>query len=311
MPKLSIVIPVYNTLDGDLIKCLDTIRAQTYGDYEVLIIDDGSADPTKELCDKYASTDEKFKVFHRENGGVASARNQGIELSKGEWITFVDSDDWLDEYYLEGLVATLADNPDATVVVATKVRVNDDSDLYFKGINLDALEQGSTAETVIKNMPHSMWSYMFKRECLENVRVDTSLHFYEDLDFILQVYKTNRPTALCNVGGYHYRQGSVTHRKLTKRTLTAFDMVDKNRKNGMDEKLVGYLERKMILAVAFVGALDPVYDKELNEALKKRAKNYCEKYNPKLTRAGAYIRLLSLSPKLFYAFQRIKGKIKR
>lgn len=98
MCKISIIIPVYNS-EKYLRECLDSVLAQIYTDFEVLLIDDGSTDASGAICEEYATRDARFKVFHKENGGVSSARNLGIEKAKGEWITFVDSDDVLTPSY--------------------------------------------------------------------------------------------------------------------------------------------------------------------------------------------------------------------
>ena len=100
--RVSIIIPVYNS-ENTLRTCLDSILAQTMTDYECLLIDDGSKDSSGSICDEYAVKDKRFRVFHKENGGVSSARNVGLDNAKGEWITFVDSDDSVEESFLESL----------------------------------------------------------------------------------------------------------------------------------------------------------------------------------------------------------------
>ncbi|MBR6477920.1 MAG: glycosyltransferase family 2 protein, partial [Lachnospiraceae bacterium] len=97
---ISVIVPVYN-VEPYLRNCLDSITGQTYKDIEILIIDDGSKDQSGAICDEYAGKDERISVFHTENKGLSAARNLGIEHAKGEWITFVDSDDWVDPDMLE------------------------------------------------------------------------------------------------------------------------------------------------------------------------------------------------------------------
>lgn len=92
MPTISVIVPVYNT-EKYLSKCIDSILAQTYTDFELLLIDDGSPDRSGAICDEYAKRDTRIRVFHKPNGGVSSARNMGLDNARGEWITFVDSDD--------------------------------------------------------------------------------------------------------------------------------------------------------------------------------------------------------------------------
>ena len=91
-PSISIIVPVYNA-ERTLNRCVDSILSQTFQEWELLLIDDGSTDRSGELCDEYASKDQRIKVFHKKNGGVSSARNIGLNYAKGEWITFIDSDD--------------------------------------------------------------------------------------------------------------------------------------------------------------------------------------------------------------------------
>lgn len=95
MPKISIIVPVYN-VEKYLSCCLDSIKAQTFTDWECILVDDGSSDKSGKICDEYANLDNRFVVIHQKNSGVSVARNRGIDIAKGEWITFVDSDDWIE-----------------------------------------------------------------------------------------------------------------------------------------------------------------------------------------------------------------------
>lgn len=95
MPTVSVIIPVYN-VEYYLHKCVDSVLCQSFTDLELILIDDGSVDNSPQICDDYASKDSRVRVFHKKNGGVSSARNHGLDEAKGEWIIFVDADDWLD-----------------------------------------------------------------------------------------------------------------------------------------------------------------------------------------------------------------------
>lgn len=98
-PIISIIVPVYNT-EKYLDKCIQSVLAQTYTNWELLLIDDGSTDSSGAICDKYAAEDNRIRVFHKENGGVSSARNLGLDNAQGEWISFVDADDWIENSML-------------------------------------------------------------------------------------------------------------------------------------------------------------------------------------------------------------------
>lgn len=105
-PKISVIVPVYNT-EKYLRRCINSILAQTFTDFELLLIDDGSKDRSSEICDEYAKKDERIKVFHKENGGVSSARNLGLDNAIGEWVCFADSDDIMSESYVQNLVKAI------------------------------------------------------------------------------------------------------------------------------------------------------------------------------------------------------------
>lgn len=105
-PKISIIVPVYNA-ERYLHRCIESILAQTFKDFELLLIDDGSKDNSGYICNEYAGKDERVKVWHKENGGVSSARNVGLDNVKGEWVTFVDSDDYISSNYFDNLLAEL------------------------------------------------------------------------------------------------------------------------------------------------------------------------------------------------------------
>ena len=99
MPKVSVIVPIYKA-EKYINRCIDSILAQTFTDWELLLIDDGSPDRSGEICDEYAENDPRIRVFHKANGGVGSARNLGIEQASGDWIVFVDSDDWCEPNYI-------------------------------------------------------------------------------------------------------------------------------------------------------------------------------------------------------------------
>lgn len=100
MPKISVIVPVYK-VEQYIGRCIESILAQTFRDFELILVDDGSPDNSGTICDEYADKDNRIKVIHKKNGGVSSARNAGIEVATGEWLCFVDSDDVIDETYLE------------------------------------------------------------------------------------------------------------------------------------------------------------------------------------------------------------------
>ena len=115
MPKVSIIVPVYKA-EAYLHRCVDSILAQTFTDFELLLIDDGSPDRSGEICDEYAQKDSRIRVIHKENGGVSSARQRGLDEAVGEYTIHVDSDDWVEPNMLEELYKK-AKQDDADIVI--------------------------------------------------------------------------------------------------------------------------------------------------------------------------------------------------
>lgn len=133
VPSISVIVPVYNA-EKTLRLCVDSILNQEYKDFELLLIDDGSKDASPAICDEYAAMDDRVRVFHKENGGVSSARNVGIDNAQGGWITFIDSDDYITQGYLEGFY----DNKEDILIKG------------YKTISMNGFSEGKTAEELVQ-----------------------------------------------------------------------------------------------------------------------------------------------------------------
>jgi len=115
---ISVIVPVYN-VEKYLEECLDSIQNQTYSDIEVILVNDGSTDKSKEICGKYCKQDNRFQLLNQENQGLSAARNKGVEISTGEYIVFVDSDDIIKTNYLEKLMQYMAEDVDIVECIFT------------------------------------------------------------------------------------------------------------------------------------------------------------------------------------------------
>ena len=120
---VSIIVPVYNA-ELTIRRCVDSICAQKFSDFELILINDGSTDLSGVICEKYAASDSRIIVIHKENGGVSSARNAGLKYAKGEWITFIDADDEVTPSYLENMISNGADDVDLVISYSTIVDQN-------------------------------------------------------------------------------------------------------------------------------------------------------------------------------------------
>ena len=187
--KISVIVPVYN-YEKYLNKCIDSILSQTFTDFELLLINDGSTDRSGEICDMYSEKDERVKVFHKENGGVSSARNVGLENVKGEFITFVDSDDDIMELFLETVYKEIK-NVDIVYQGIIRINNNLNKDLEFQSFE-------NKIETVPSFFNKSMVSShgyvlgkIFKKQIIKNntIRFDESVNLSEDSLFILEYLK--------------------------------------------------------------------------------------------------------------------------
>lgn len=315
MSFISIIIPVYNA-EQYLVQCLDSIRIQSYSDFEVILIDDGSTDNSGKICNNYEELDKRFHSIHQKNSGVAAARNTGIAISKGEYVTFIDSDDWIDPDYLYSFAVCIEKASNADAIVNSKYFVDDSREILWESLrDKNQILPSEAAELLISaQMPSSMWAYFYKRRVLNGLGVDSSIHFYEDLDFNLATTERGFVYAVNHRPGYHYRSGSVTHSVLEERTMTAFEMVDKQIQANTDKRLLILLESRILLSVSLVGAVDLKHRTIFDKRIKHRARMILMRYWRELscleTATKTYICLLAIHPSLFYFLYRVKHHIK-
>lgn len=205
--KVSIIIPVFNT-EKKLVDCLESVKNQSYKNFEVILIDDGSSDSSREICDNYSKKDNRFRVKHCKNSGVSIARNIGIDISKGDYIIFVDSDDKVKSNMLEDMVYNLEQyNSDVVISGLTFV----DGENIIKEINpnmkgtigLDIWEYISKDNTgLFGYVPNKL----YKSDIIKNhdIRFDENKKIQEDLDFALSAYSYCNSFYLINESYYLY-----------------------------------------------------------------------------------------------------------
>lgn len=212
--KISVIVPVYNA-EKYLCRCVDSILAQTFQNFELLLIDDGSYDSSARICDDYVSKDSRIKVYHKKNGGVSSARNLGIANAQGEWICFVDSDDWLDKDFLEGFDCNKSSDlliqgckkhlGEKTINVVLDVE-------EFTGVNmLRKIVDFEKRELLIFRPP---WAKLFKKKVIEDncLSFDSKIQIGEDFLFVLYYILHINKMSISSNCGYNYRivEGSLT-----------------------------------------------------------------------------------------------------
>ena len=214
--KISVIVPVYN-VEAYLERCVESILQQTYANFELILINDGSTDSSGQICDHLASQHENVKVYHLENAGVSNARNTGIKLATGAWITFIDSDDFVTKDYLEILIGAVDDEGSVGFTIAPLHHIKN-------GIVTDLpphsgrKEVWSTEETMKELLMTTRTSFfpvakLFKRDLIADERFDTDYHLAEDALFLTELLlKTRCSSVFIDKPIYYYdhREGSAT-----------------------------------------------------------------------------------------------------
>ena len=210
--KISIIIPIYNT-EAYLPRCIDSILSQSFTDYELILINDGSIDNSGSICDKYAQQDNRIKVFHQKNGGLSSARNTGLDHAQGEWIYFVDSDDELKPDGLQTLVNCISEDVD--MVMGGYEQYNLDGNLIETEKNHETLTLSRRDSLLVLFPDHSIhysylgyvWIRLFRNRIIQDhgLRFDTSIKIKEDTLFVTQYLCTsNGKTRFTTTPVYKY-----------------------------------------------------------------------------------------------------------
>ena len=150
-PLISLVVPIYN-VENYLWSCLDSIAKQTYSNIEVLLVNDGSPDDSSSICQEFVAKDSRFRYIEKENGGLSDARNAGIAEAKGEFLSFVDSDDWIEPTYVEDLYRAALFN-DAEVVVSNYQEFHQERNVYLIHLFEDYYETHYSGEELIHQLP--------------------------------------------------------------------------------------------------------------------------------------------------------------
>lgn len=214
-PKISVIVPVYKA-EAYLHRCVDSILAQTFQDFEVLLIDDGSPDRSGEMCDEYARKDRRVRVFHKENGGVSSARQCGMDNAQGEYTIHADPDDWVEPDMLEELYRE-AKEEDADMVICDFYEERKGKTIYVRQ-QPSSLDHETVLCELFQQLHGSCWNKLVKRVCYSKygVKFPMELSFCEDLYVNARLVFQNVKIAYVQKAFYHYDQmvnaESLVHR---------------------------------------------------------------------------------------------------
>lgn len=283
---VSVIVPVYNvTLFLD--RCIESIISQTYTNLEIILVDDGSTDDSGIKCEEYSKIDKRIIVIHRENGGLSAARNTGIDTASGEYITFIDSDDWIEPNFVEALLK-IAKEYFADVVQCSFNYLGDNSSRY-NGIrnsgNIICMDQEKAIQDILINnhLFSSAWGKLYRMELFKDRRYPEG-KLYEDIPVTYDILLHCNKTVYVDLNYYNYffNQNSISKAKFKPSRLDAVEFINE----ACEKIVVKYPELKTECGIARFRTNMGVYysfEKE-SSFVNEKQKTLCElkKYAPKV-----------------------------
>ena len=225
---ISVIVPCYN-VSPYLKRCVDSIVNQTYSELEIILVDDGSTDDTGRIIDEYADSDKRIVAIHRPNGGASAARNTGLEVSTGEFIAFVDSDDAIDlKMYNEMLKLSLSE--EAPIVSCGYHIICDDFVKTYVSEEITCFESEEKLRTLfdysISYVGSGPWNKLFRRDIIANQRFEENI-VLEDIPFLIKIYQQKGKMACVNQAFYYYykREGSASNSVISEARIRGLEKI--------------------------------------------------------------------------------------
>lgn len=284
-PLISVIVPVYKA-EQYLHRCIDSILTQTFTDFELLLINDGSPDNSGIICDEYAKKDSRIRVFHTKNEGVSSARNLGLDNAKGKWITFCDSDDWVNDNWLE--LFQTNPNTDMTIQSYYVSKNSLDSEKFRQLKN--SIYTKTNFNILFNELMDAqncgfLWCRSFKNEIIQihNLRFNPAYKICEDNDFIFTYLIYTKKINTINKGAYHYLEPDFKIKYKNSQSTQTNILLYENIINNIIE-LQGYKPNKILLH--FVqGYIDCSIKIYITNKDKAQCKSYKQYIQPILSRS--------------------------
>lgn len=228
MPEVSIIVPAYN-VEKYLEKCMNSILNQEFHDFEVLLIDDGAKDKTPQICDKYASLDSRVRVFHKENGGLSDARNYGLDRMSGKYVTFIDSDDYVDVKYIGYMYHQIKKHSAQISIVQGQVILETEKPSEITITEEISIGSAEAVRMMLlrKKATHTSWGKLFEASLWSKIRFPKGQN-YEDYATTYYVFAKANTVAYSDAQLYFYiqRTGSIMHDECSVRTLSVLNVSD-------------------------------------------------------------------------------------
>lgn len=296
MELISVIVPVYN-VESYVAECIESIQNQTYMNLEIILVNDGSTDASGDICDKYAAYDERIQVIHKENAGVSAARNTGIEAANGDYIGFVDSDDYIAPTMYEDMLKLMAEH-DLDIIECTAFRNNGDTNI--EGCNDGSLEIFNRDEALKMAMYDcfvAVWSQLYKRRVISDVRFPVGRKFEDSAVSYLFIANTKRVGHI-NRCLYYYRLNPNSTTQTSFDPKSRWDFVlgyEERLQYAIDHQLPYVDDCNSLLMKAVLSYLTAYYAKPTgNQVYYDKCKRMIETY-----RNDASYKLLNSKYKLF------------
>lgn len=229
LPLLSIIVPVYN-VGKYLPRCIDSILQMTYKNWQLILVDDGSTDDSGKICDDYTKRDARIEAYHVKNSGVSNARNVGMSHSKGDYIGFVDSDDWVHAEMYSQMIH-FAEVNDCDMVQVGYAEARDEGDALNIYCDVEGMIKNVNSilvEYAKGNITNNIWNKIFKRELVSEIKFDVNYAVGEDAKFVYECCKISNGIFITNFIGYFYycRSDSVMREKFQPRRMEYLRLLD-------------------------------------------------------------------------------------
>jgi len=238
-PLVSVIVPIYK-VEKELDRCVQSILKQTYKNLEIILVDDGSLDKCPEMCDEYAKKDDRIVVIHKENGGLSDARNVGLDIATGEFLAFIDSDDWVSENFIGYLIRNIMDT-NSDIAICGYVMVNEVGQQRHYSIeeSRKILEHEQAISALFAQIEFGcmIWLKLYKKYLFDNIRFPKG-KLYEDIAISLLLFDRSKRCVICNDELYYYfqREGSIVNSKFNERKLDMLEyvqrMIEYSHRNG-------------------------------------------------------------------------------
>lgn len=225
MIKISIIVPIYNK-EKYLIKCIDSIINQTFSDFELILIDDGSSDWSPRICDQYSKIDKRITIIHKENGGISDARNVGLKLAKADYVGFVDPDDYIEKDMYEKLFfACIKYKSDISMCGRYDIYKNAKNTRFsFKWLKLWSAKEAIKNLLQWNNIDSALWDKIFKRELFEDILFPV-WKYHEDIFVLVKILSKTNKVAHIGESKYYYchRINSITSETFSLRRMALLE----------------------------------------------------------------------------------------